>query len=366
MPRKKNILFVGAFNKRNTKNLIGGQLFACKSLAESNLSTKYNFIKLCTSQRSIPPPNILIRVYDSIIRFLRLFKILIFNKIDVGLIFTTAGFGFLEKGIMIFICKKFNVKTILFPRSGHILKDVKKTYFQNFLKNVIRNTNVLIVQGKSWSYFYEKYNNHNSTIKIQQNWINHKKYQNIERKFDKKGLNILFLGWIVEEKGIFDLVSVFKNIIQKKERPIITLLVAGMGKDYDLLKRKVQEFKLTNNVNLLGWVNENEKLELLKKTDIYVCPSKYEGFPNSLLECMASGIPTISSNVGSIPDIISHGYNGFLYDYKDNNTLESLIIKLIHDSDLREKFSINSKNYINSNNTIEVACNMIKDTISKI
>ena len=166
MPRKKNILFVGAFNKRNTKNLIGGQLFACKSLAESNLSTKYNLIKLCTSQRSIPPPNILIRVYDSIIRFLRLFKILIFNKIDVGLIFTTAGFGFLEKGIMIFICKKFNVKTILFPRSGHILKDVKKTYFQNFLKNVIRNTNVLIVQGKSWSYFYEKYNNHNSTIKI--------------------------------------------------------------------------------------------------------------------------------------------------------------------------------------------------------
>lgn len=363
---RKNIMFVGAFNKRNTKKLIGGQLFACKSLVESNLSAKYNFIKLCSSQRSIPPPNILIRIYDSVIRVLRLFKILLFNKIDVALIFTSDGLGFIEKGIMILICKKFNVKTILCPRSGLILNDIKKKYFQNFLKYVIKNTNVLIVQGKSWSYFYEKYNNHNTTIKIQQNWINHKKYHNFERKFDKKELNILFLGWVNEDKGIFDLLSVFKNIIQKKDGPILNLLVAGMGKDYDLLKSKIDEFKLTNNVNLLGWVDEIEKLELLKKIDIYVCPSKYEGFPNSLLESLACGIPSISTNVGSIPDVISHGSNGFLYDPGDNNKLELLLINLIKDSALREKFSTNSKNHINSNNTIEIACDMIDETISKI
>lgn len=361
----KNILFVGAFNSRKTKNLIGGQLFACESLLESNLSQKYNFIKLCTSQRSIPPPNILIRIFDALIRILTLLKILMLNKIDIVLVFTTSGFGFIEKGLMIIICKKFNVKTILFPRSGLMVNDMKNTNFQNYLKYVLKSTNVLITQGESWLDFYKKYNN-NTIIKVQQNWINHKKYRFINRKFDKKELNILFLGWITEEKGVFDLLLVFKGIIQKTQGFTLNLLVAGMGRDYILLKNKIEEFKLRNRVNLLGWINGDDKLKLLQMTDIYVCPSYFEGLPNSLLESMASGIPSISTNVGSISDVISHGHNGFLYDPGDNNKLESLLFNLINDIDLREKFSKNSVSHINSNNTIKIASEMMDNIFCKI
>ena len=361
----KNILFVGAFNRRKTKNLIGGQLFACESLLESNLSQKYNFIKLCTSQRSIPPPNILIRIFDALIRILTLLKILMLNKIDIVLVFTTSGFGFIEKGLMIIICKKFNIKTILFPRSGLMVNDMKNTNFQNYLKYVLKSTNVLIVQGESWLDFYKKYNN-NTIIKVQQNWINHKKYRFINRKFDKKELNILFLGWITEEKGVFDLLLVFKGIIQKTQGITLNLLFAGMGRDYILLKNKIEEFKLRNRVNLLGWVNGDDKLKLLQMTDIYICPSYFEGLPNSLLESMASGIPSISTNVGSISDVISHGHNGFLYDPGDNNKLESLLFNLINDIDLREKFSKNSVSHINSNNTIKNASEMMDNIFCEI
>lgn len=360
----KNILFVGAFNKRN-RDLPGGQLFASKSIINSNLSNKYNFIKLCSSQRSIPPPNIIIRIYDSIIRLFSLLKILMLNKIDIALIFTSNGLGFVEKGIMTLICKKLKIKTVLFPRSGLIINDVKSKLFQRFLKIVINNTNLLIVQGESWLNFYKSFNNEKN-IKIQQNWIDYNKYKIINRKFFKEKVNILFLGWVYKEKGIFDLLFVFKNILKKKHNYNINLFVAGMGKDYDLLQSQIKKFNLTKNVKLLGWVNEKNKMKLLKKIDIYVCPSYFEGFPNSLLECLASGIPSISTKVGSVPDIISHGYNGFLYNPGDKSKLEYLLFNLIRDVQLRKKFSINSEQKIKNNNSIQIATKMLDRVFQKL
>ena len=364
--KKKNILFIGAFNKRNNKDLFGGQLFACKSILESNLSKKNNFIKICSCQRSIPPPNILIRIYDSLIRLLTLLRILILNKINIALIFTSDGLGFIEKGIMTVICKKFNVKTILYPRSGLIINDVKNVRFKNFLKYVLENTNVLITQGKSWMNFYKGYNVKNIPIKIQQNWIDFNKYKIEKREFDKNELNILFLGWVDRNKGIFDLLLVFKKIVQKKINLKLNLLIAGKGRDFNLVKFKIEKYNLSKHVRLLGWVNQDKKLQLLKKSDIYVCPSYFEGFPNSLLECMASGIPSISTNVGSIPDVILNGKNGFLYDPGNIYELESLIVSLLNNSKLRKKISVNCQNHIKNNNTIEVASTMLDEVFKKI
>ena len=362
----KNVLFFGSFNKRNTKNLIGGQLFACSSILNSSLSKKYNFINLCTSQRSIPPPNIFIRIYDSLLRIFKLLKILIFKKVDIALIFTTSGLGFFEKGLMVQVCKKFNVKTVLFPRSGLVINDVKNKYFENYLKTIISNTDVLMVQGNSWLNFYKKYKNPKTIYKVQQNWIDNKKYQVNNRKYHKKELNILFLGWIIKEKGVFDLLSVFKNILNKKQNYNLNLFYAGMGKDYNLLRKKIEKFKLTRNVKLLGWVNDKDKLKLLRNTDVYVCPSYFEGLPNSLLESMASGVPSISTNVGSIPDLISHANNGFLYEPGQNDKLESLLISLLEDFELRKKISTNSKKHIANNNTIEIATKTIDEIFTNI
>ncbi|MDB3927285.1 glycosyltransferase [Flavobacteriaceae bacterium] len=362
----KNVLFVGAFNKRNTKNLIGGQLFACSTILKSSLSKKYNFINLCTSQRKIPPPNLFIRTYDSFVRIFKLFKILMFNKIDIALIFTTSGLGFIEKGLMVQVCKKFNVKTVLFPRSGLIVNDVKNKFFENYLKTVINNTDVLMLQGKSWLDFYKKYENSKTIYKIQQNWIDNKKYQVNDRKFHKKDLNILFLGWINKEKGVFDLLSVFRSIVNKMQNYNLNLFYAGKGKDYFLLREKIEKYRLTRSVKLLGWVNDTDKLKLLQNSDVYVCPSYFEGLPNSLLESMASGIPSISTNVGSIPNLISDTNNGFLYNPGQNDRLESLLINLLEDFELRKKISVNSKKHIANNNTIEIATKTIDKIFTNI
>ncbi len=361
----KIVLFVGAFNKRKKKDLYGGQLYACESLVNSNLSEKYTFIKLCSTQRSIPPPNFFLRFYDSILRIVELIQNIIFKKIDIALIFTGDGMGFLEKGLMIFLCKKNNIKTILFPRSGLIKNDIRNKYFKYFLIFTLKNTNYLMTQGNTWKNFFLKYIDNKNKIIVQQNWINTSCYNN-KRDFTNKKLNILYLGWVDKQKGIFDLLEVFKKLVVDQKRKNISLIIAGKGKDFDLLISEVKRLKINNNIKIKGWVNKDEKLKILKESDIYVHPSYFEGFPNSLLEALSSGIPSVATNVGSIPDLISHKKNGYLYNPGKLDDLETFLIKLIDDFDLRKLFSDNSILRTNNYNSINIAIKNFDKILSEI
>ena len=68
------------------------------------------------------------------------------------------------------------------------------------------------------------------------------------------------------------------------------------------LERKIQEFHLTNKVKLLGY--RSDVIEILKKADLFIFPSKREGLPVSVIEAMAAGLPVIASNVRGNRDLI--------------------------------------------------------------
>ena len=362
---KKKIIFLGAFNSRNNKNVIGGQVFASNSLVNSNLSKKYIFLKIDSTQRRIPPPNLIIRFLDAFLRILKLLNLILTNKIHCIILFTSDGLGFLEKGLMVIISKKFNINTILFPRSGLIINDVKSKKFVFFLKKILKNTDVLMVQGNSWRSFYNQYVNEKTQIIVQQNWINVKKYLYPKRNFKNKEIKILFLGWIDINKGILDLLDAFNNLIKSKKYDL-KLFIAGEGKDFSLVKQKINKYKLSSFVKTFGWVNELEKINLLKKSDIYVHPSYFEGFPNSLLEAMISGIPSITTNVGSITDIAIDNQNSLIFQPSDIKTLEHQLIKLIDSSCLRQKISEQAVASIVKNNSINSAVKNLDDIFQTI
>ncbi len=362
----KKILFVGAFNQKNYKNIFGGQLFACSSIMESDLVKKHEIITIDSTQRNIPPPKIPTRIYDSILRFYSLIKNLSTNKIDILLIFTSDGLGFIEKGLMVIISKIFSVRTILYPRSGFIKNDVKNSFFRFFLKLVLRNTDLLMVQGNSWKLFFEKFSKKTTKILVQQNWIDNSKFSFPNRDFNINKLNILFMGWVDINKGIFDLVQVFSELILKDNLDNIKLTIAGNGKDFYAIKNKIQDIGIEKHVDMVGWVDNSSKIKLLKNSDIYVHPSYFEGFPNSLLESLSMGIPSVCTDVGSIPDIIKSGYNGFIFEPGDRNSLKKYLIKLINDKGLRKIFSSNSIKYVKMNNSIDSSVKNLDNIFNKI
>jgi glycosyltransferase involved in cell wall biosynthesis len=84
-------------------------------------------------------------------------------------------------------------------------------------------------------------------------------------------------------------------------------------------------------------ISEEEKLALLRASDVLPFPSRYEGFGLPLLEGMAAGTPVISTNIPVVNEIIEHGENGLLIPYDDSAALGRTILSVLDEPELRAR-----------------------------
>lgn len=118
----------------------------------------------------------------------------------------------------------------------------------------------------------------------------------------------------------------------------------GEGNDFAYLKRLIEQKKLTNRVFLRGFTNA--PLEMLKESDIYIFPSKYEGFPLSLSEAMSVGLPSVGfATCSGVNQLIQHLENGFLAN--DEQEMENYLKILMENPDLRQKMGFKAHQMVN-------------------
>lgn len=142
------------------------------------------------------------------------------------------------------------------------------------------------------------------------------------------------------QKGFDLLINAFERVLKSQNN--ITLIIVGEGPERQSLERLIVEKGLELSVKLAGLEKNIEGF--YRSIDIFVASSRFEGYPNVLLEAMACGAPVISSNCISGPsDIVVHGKNGFLYEVNDVGTLAKLIIELANNEDVRRRFSYEGK-----------------------
>ncbi|MCA1625188.1 MAG: glycosyltransferase family 4 protein [Acidobacteria bacterium] len=89
--------------------------------------------------------------------------------------------------------------------------------------------------------------------------------------------------------------------------------------------------------------------KLLKMADVFALPSYLEGLPISIIEAMALGIPTISTNINAIPEAIKHLETGLLIEPDDSSALVNAILQLKNDNVLRDKLSKNGREFVLEN-----------------
>ena len=160
------------------------------------------------------------------------------------------------------------------------------------------------------------------------------------KQINTKSLTFVTTGRVSYQKNP----ELFNEIA--KNFPKIKFIWVGTG---DL------ENKLTSkNIEITGWKNRDELMEILNKSDIFILPSLWEGLPISLLEAMALKKPCIVSNVIGNRDVISNENNGFVC----NNLNEFIeVIKNIQDNKYNlEKISENAFNDIKNIYNTEVMC----------
>ncbi len=144
---------------------------------------------------------------------------------------------------------------------------------------------------------------------------------------------LLFLGAIIEKKGVFDLLKAVAGLCERYPR--LRLVLAGTGAAESLVKARANLLGISDQVELPGWVDAQARDECLAQADVFVLPSYFEGLPMSVLEAMAAGLPTIASDVGGIPEVIAHGADGLLIVPGDVADLMRCIDKLLADPALR-------------------------------
>lgn len=120
----------------------------------------------------------------------------------------------------------------------------------------------------------------------------------------------------------------------------IKLIYAGCGKTLDSCKNILQELKLENYVDFLGYRRDVEKLYAI--SDVLVSSSKQEGLPINVIEGMASGLPVVATKIRGHVDVIEPNKNGYLYDLGDSTAFCKYIMTLWSNEKLRIKMKENN------------------------
>ncbi|HXJ42841.1 MAG TPA: glycosyltransferase family 4 protein [Bryobacteraceae bacterium] len=116
----------------------------------------------------------------------------------------------------------------------------------------------------------------------------------------------LFVGRLTQDKGIQVLIDAWRQV-----NPAIPLKLAGEGPMFHSLCEQVRGI---SNIDVLGARSREEVLSLMKAANVLVVPSQwYEGFPMTIVEAYACGLPVIASDLGSLSSVVSHGVNGILF-----------------------------------------------------
>ncbi|HDK27526.1 MAG TPA: glycosyltransferase family 1 protein [Candidatus Atribacteria bacterium] len=158
------------------------------------------------------------------------------------------------------------------------------------------------------------------------------------RDISSNSTNILYAGFLTENKGVHILLEAFARFREKYHTPDIKLHLAGDGYFRPKLEEICQQLKITENVIFYGFIGDKEKLkQLFREADMFVLPSKSEGIPKVLLEAMAYGVPILTTNVGGIPDIIEDGVNGLLIPPGSPGGFVKGMAKILFDAKLRQK-----------------------------
>lgn len=142
--------------------------------------------------------------------------------------------------------------------------------------------------------------------------------------------SLLYVGRIEKRKGIDFLLRAMPFVV--KQISDVKLFIAGAGKEVKRIKRYIHELRLEENIQLLGFVIEEDLNELYNKVRCIIVPSIFEGFGLTAIEAMAAGTPVIGTNVDGLREVIQNDVNGLLVRYNDVAALSQSIVHLLGDN----------------------------------
>jgi len=206
----------------------------------------------------------------------------------------------------------------------------------------LRLSHFLVTGGETMKQGYaEHYGLKPEKIRVMPNWINLNRFQNQKSKIkNQKSKNLLFVHWLSKRKGADMIVPIIKHFLSDFGETIgdFKLLVIGNGPYRKKLAEETRENKLEKFIEILGAISNKDIIEYYNNADILIMPSMEEGFPRVLLEAMATGVPYVASDVGSVREISPDTAQRFLVKSGDVEMFAHKIENLISSEEIYNQF----------------------------
>ena len=190
-------------------------------------------------------------------------------------------------------------------------------------------------------------------------------WQAIDRSAARQHLNIpvdarvaVFHGRMqIQQKGLDLLLDAWEKIYQQRPDKDLRLLLVGTGSDADELSRQITARKLRGIIWINEYVRDRTAIQrYLSAADIYVLPSRKEGFPVAPLEAMACSLPVVASDVAGISDILEHGKEsgGIIFPREDVDSLALRLGQLLDDECMSREMGKQARKRVEESFSFEV------------
>ena len=238
--------------------------------------------------------------------------------------------GLVPDGIVALKYKKNYNKPLVTTLHGEdVTKYSKKLFLKSLSKIVLKGCDKIICVSKSLRYEVYKTNLSKKQIEVIPSGYNVKRFRPLDIKKCRKLLNlpqdkkiILFVGHLVERKGIVYLIKALK-ILSKKNNNFLCCII-GTGVLEKELKYEISKLQIENKVIFAGQKTPDEIPLWVNACDILVLPSLNEGLPNVISEALACGKPVVATKIAGIPEIVNKDV-GYLVKPKNKNDLAEKI-----------------------------------------
>lgn len=212
------------------------------------------------------------------------------------------------------------------------------------VRKVLRTTDLFIARSYKAKEYLVSIGADKEKIKVIYKGIDTSVFRPGERKKLNKKLRILYVGQLVESKGVLNLLEAFDKLCSEYDN--LELVLSGRSKG-EQLERKIKDLSQRLPIVLSSKVDYNLMPDLYRSSDIYCHLSqdwKYLGiinggndwFPYAIIEAMATGLPVVATRVGAISEQLGNVGN-IMVDQKDTESAYSGLKRMIEDSKLRFK-----------------------------
>jgi colanic acid/amylovoran biosynthesis glycosyltransferase len=189
------------------------------------------------------------------------------------------------------------------------------------------------------------------------------------KKYTNEPFKIVSISRLVEKKGYQYLLEACK--ILKESNVKFSCEIRGEGPEKGALQQIITTNRLQEEVTLGGFVKHEDVFGFIKSGSVFVLPcvrardNDMDGIPNVLMEAMGLEVPTLSTDITGIPELIDDGIDGLIVPQNDPRSLAEAILKIRNDANFAEKIRKNGRKKIRHKFNVERNVQLLCDVLAK-